>query len=178
VREALVGLFSKGLSAGHQNAVRKEIEMKSGKYKRRCDRNSNCSHASKGFTLLELLVVMVIIGLLVGYVGPLYFKQLGKSEVKVARAQIDAIGKALDQYRLDNGQFPSTEQGLTALVLKPANEKRWDGPYLKKAVPPDPWGNVYIYKQPGDHGEYDLLSYGKDGILGGIGDAADIVNWE
>jgi general secretion pathway protein G len=135
------------------------------------------SPRSKGFTLLELLVVMVIIGLLASYVGPRYFAQVGKSEIKTALAQMDALGKALDQYRLDTGNYPTTEQGLSALVTRPNNEPRWDGPYLKKQVPPDPWGNAYVYKQPGDHGEYDLLSYGKDGQLGGSGKDADIVNW-
>lgn len=130
-----------------------------------------------GFTLLELLVVMVIIGLLAGYVGPKYFAQVGKSEIKVARAQIDALEKALDQYRLDTGHYPVMEQGLAALNTKPANEPKWDGPYLKKVVPADPWGNAYVYKIPGEHGEFDLLSYGKDGQPGGAGEAADIVNW-
>ena len=134
--------------------------------------------AQRGFTLLELLVVMVIIGLLVGYVGPMYFKQIGKSEIKTARAQIDSFGKALDQYRLDTGHYPTTEQGLASLVEKPSNENKWDGPYLKKNVPPDPWGNNYLYKRPGDHGEYDIISYGKDGAAGGTGEAADIGNWE
>lgn len=131
-----------------------------------------------GFTLLELLVVMVIIGLLVGYVAPMYFKQVGKSEIKTARAQIDSFGKALDQYRLDTGHYPTTEQGLASLVTKPANEAKWDGPYLKKGVPADPWGNPYVYKQPGDHGEYDIISYGKDGSPGGDGENADIGSWE
>lgn len=130
-----------------------------------------------GFTLLELLVVMVIIGLLAGYVGPKYFSQVGKSEVKTAKAQIDALEKALDQYRLDNGRYPTTEQGLAALMSKPANEARWDGPYLKKAVPLDPWGNPYVYKQPGTRGEFDLMSYGKDGQPGGTDQAADLTNW-
>jgi general secretion pathway protein G len=132
----------------------------------------------RGFTLLELLVVMVIIGLLVSYVGPKYFSQVGKSEIKTARAQIDALEKALDQYRLDTGHYPTTEQGLAALTSKPTNEPRWDGPYLKKAAPPDPWGNPYVYKQPGEHGDFDLLSYGNDGQAGGSGEAADIVNWQ
>lgn len=131
-----------------------------------------------GFTLLELLVVMVIIGLLVGYVGPKYFSQIGKSEVKAARAQINALGKALDQFRLDSGHYPSAEQGLVALVERPANEAKWDGPYLSKAVPPDPWGNPYVFIMPGEHGEYDLLSYGKDGKPGGEGEAAEITNWQ
>ncbi len=133
--------------------------------------------AQGGFTLLELLVVMVIIGLLAGYVGPKYFAQIGKSEIKAARAQIDSLGKALDQYRLDTGHYPSTEQSLNALMTKPANENKWEGPYLTKSLPMDPWGRPYIYKNPGEHGEYDLLSYGKDGQAGGTGDAADIVNW-
>src|SRR5512139_3257628 len=121
----------------------------------------------RGFTLLELLVVMVIIGLLAGYVGPKYFSQIGKSEIKVARAQIDALEKALDQYRLDTGHYPAMEQGLAALVTRPGNEPKWDGPYLKKAVPGDPWGNPYVYRYPGEHGDFDLLSYGKDGQSGG-----------
>jgi general secretion pathway protein G len=131
-----------------------------------------------GFTLLELLVVMVIIGLLVGYVGPRYFAQIGKSETKAARAQIDALEKALDQYRLDTGHYPTSEQGLVALNTRPSNEARWDGPYLKKEVPMDPWGKPYIYRQPGEHGEFDLFSYGKDGQPGGGGDAADVMNWQ
>jgi general secretion pathway protein G len=132
---------------------------------------------ASGFTLLELLVVMVIIGLLAGYVGPKYFAQVGKSEIKVAKAQLVALDKALDQYRLDTGHYPSTEQGLAALNAKPVDEAKWDGPYLKKAVPMDPWGNPYIYKIPSEHGgEFDLYSYGKDGRPGGDGDAADIYN--
>lgn len=130
-----------------------------------------------GFTLLELLVVMVIIGLLAGYVGPKYFSQIGKSEVKSAMAQIDALEKALDTYRLDTGHYPGTEQGLNALMIQPASEPKWQGPYLKKVIPPDPWGKPYIYKQPGEHGEFDLFSYGKDGQPGGSGDAVDITNW-
>lgn len=130
-----------------------------------------------GFTLLELLVVMVIIGLLAGFVGPRFFAQIGKSEVKTARAQIDALGKALDQYRLDVGRYPSTEEGLPALNEKPADSTRWLGPYLKKGVPQDPWGQAYVYRAPGEHGEYDLLSLGKDGKPGGTGDNEDIVSW-
>jgi general secretion pathway protein G len=131
-----------------------------------------------GFTLLELLVVMVIIGLLAGYVGPRYFGQIGKSEVKAARAQIDALEKALDQYRIDIGSYPSSELGLNSLVTKPASEAKWAGPYLKKGVPNDPWGKPYQYKQPGDAGrDYDLLSFGKDGKPGGTGENEDITNW-
>jgi general secretion pathway protein G len=127
--------------------------------------------------LLELLVVMVIIGLLAGYVGPKYFGQIGKSEVKVAKAQIDALEKALDQYRIDTGHYPATEPGLDALMSKPPNEPKWDGPYLKKSLPVDPWGRAYQYTFPGEHAEFDLLSFGKDGQPGGTGETADITNW-
>ena len=130
-----------------------------------------------GFTLLELLVVMVIIGLLAAYVGPKYFSQVGKSEVKTARAQIVGLEKALEQYRLDVGIFPTTEQGLAALITRPADSARWDGPYLSKGLPLDPWGHPYQYKQPGEHGEFDLISLGRDGRAGGEGLDADIGNW-
>jgi general secretion pathway protein G len=128
----------------------------------------------KGFTLLELLVVIVIIGLLAGYVAPRYFGQVGKSEVQVARAQLDSLEKALDQYRLDTRHYPTAEQGLDALVNKPTNEASWSGPYLKKAVPADPWGHPYVYRVPGARGDYDLYSLGRDGKPGGSGEDADI----
>jgi len=120
---------------------------------------------------------MVIIGMLASFVAPRMFAQIGKSEVKTARAQIDALEKALDQYRLDVGRYPTSEQGLAALNERPAGESRWAGPYLKKAVPLDPWSHPYVYRSPGEHGELDLLSYGKDGQPGGTGDGSDIVNW-
>ncbi len=129
---------------------------------------------SRGFTLLELLVVMVILGLLAGYVGPRYFGQIGKSEVKAARAQIESLAKALDQYRLDVGRYPTTEQGLAALNTRPGNEPKWDGPYLSKALPQDPWGRPYQYRSPGEQGEFDLFSFGRDGQPGGTDDAADV----
>ncbi|HQT00794.1 MAG: type II secretion system protein GspG [Hydrogenophilales bacterium 16-64-46] len=132
---------------------------------------------ARGFTLLELLVVLVILGLLAGYVAPRYFSQVGKSEIKTARAQIDALEKALDQYRLDTGRYPSVEQGLNALNQKPADEARWQGPYLKKAVPLDPWGKPYQYRYPGERSEVDLFSLGPDGQPGGEGEGADIGNW-
>jgi general secretion pathway protein G len=133
--------------------------------------------AARGFTLLELLVVMVIIGLLAGFVAPRYFAQVGKSQVKVAKAQVDALDKALDQFRLDVGRYPTSEEGLQALVTAPSNEPAWSGPYLKKGVPADPWGRPYLYAQPGSHGDFDLLSYGKDGRAGGTGEDADVTNW-
>ena len=129
-----------------------------------------------GFTLLELLVVVAIIGVLVGYVAPRYFGQIGKSEINTAKAQIDALEKALDQYRLDTGRYPSTELGLKALVERPQNEPKWNGPYLKKAVPLDPWGKPYVYRAPGEKDDFDLVSYGKDGAPGGSGENADITN--
>src|SRR3954471_14722636 len=127
-----------------------------------------------GFTLLELLVVIVIIGLLAGYVAPRYFSQVGRSEVQVARSQIDALEKALDQFRLDTRHYPSLEQGLDALVSRPANEPNWSGPYLKKAVPADPWGHPYVYRVPGEKTEFQLFSFGRDGKTGGSGEDADI----
>lgn len=139
--------------------------------------NSVQPHTFSGFTLLELLVVIVIIGLLAGYVAPRYFSQVGKSEIQVTRAQIDALEKALDQYRLDTRRYPSTEQGLQALVVKPTSEAGWNGPYLKKAVPNDPWGRPYIYRNPGQKGDFDLVSYGRDGQPGGTGEDADIANY-
>jgi len=132
---------------------------------------------SSGFTLLELLVVMVIIGMLAGFVAPKFFAQIGKSQTKTARAQIDALEKSLDQYRLDVGRYPSNEQGLAALMDRPTGEAKWSGPYLKKAVPMDPWSNAYVYKFPGEHGEYDLISHGKDGQPGGAGESEDITSW-
>src|SRR5262245_3551030 len=130
----------------------------------------------QGFTLLELLVVVVIIGLLAGFVAPRYFSQVGRSEIATAKAQIDALEKALDQYRLDVGRYPSNEVGLKALVERPASEPRWNGPYLKKDVPLDPWGKPYVYRMPGQKWEFDLASYGRDGQPGGTGEDADISN--
>jgi len=118
-----------------------------------------------GFTLLELLVVIVIIGLLAGYVAPRYFSQVGKSEVQVARAQIDALEKALDHYRLDKRRYPTAEEGLAAVQ-----------PYLKKTLPNDPWGHPYVYKAAGASGDFQILSYGRDGKAGGSGEDADITN--
>jgi general secretion pathway protein G len=135
-----------------------------------------CPH-QRGFTLLELLVVMVIIGLLAGIVAPQYFSQLGKSNTKVTKAQIESFGQALDQYRLDVGQYPSTEQGIAALRAAPPQATRWQGPYLKRDIPPDPWGRAYQYRSPGTQGDYEILSLGADGQPGGDGEAADVKSW-
>ena len=132
------------------------------------------SRRPNGFTLLELLVVIVIIGLLAGYVAPRYFSQVGKSEIQVAKAQIESLEKALDQFRLDTRRYPTAEEGLDVLVLRPANVAGWSGPYLKKAVPNDPWGRPYVYRVPGEKHEFEILSYGRDGKAGGSGDDADI----
>lgn len=129
---------------------------------------------SAGFTLLELLVVIVIIGLLAAYVGPRYFAQLSKSERSTAKAQIESFGKALDAYRLDTGKYPTTEQGLAVLLNKPNDEAKWAGPYLQKQVPMDPWGTPYVYRAPGQGGDFDLLSFGKDGQAGGEAESADV----
>lgn len=133
---------------------------------------------SLGFTLLELLVVLVILGLLVGIVAPNLMKNMGKSEATTARAQVDALGKALDQYFLDNGRYPTTQEGLAALVIRPTNAPQWDGPYLKKAIPLDPWQQPYVYRSPGQQGrELELLSYGADRMPGGDKQNADITSW-
>lgn len=138
---------------------------------------SGCRLTARGFTLLELLVVMVIIGLLAGFVAPRYFAQIGKSQSKAARAQISALELALDQFRIDSGRYPTNEEGLEALMTAPPGVPDWGGPYLKKAVPADPWGRPFMYLNPGEHGEIDILSYGKDGRVGGTSDSADITSW-
>ena len=139
-------------------------------------RSINSSLPQAGFTLLELLVVLVIIGLLAGIVGPRLFSNVSKSEITTAKAQIDILSKALDQYRLDIGSFPSNQEGLNALVTPIAGEMRWRGPYLRKDVPLDPWGMPYQYKFPGSKqaDDFDLYSFGRDKAPGGSGDNADI----
>jgi len=131
----------------------------------------------KGFTLVEILVVMVIIGLIAALVGPRLFPKLGKGKQSAAKAQIELLGQTLDQFRLDTGRYPSTQAGLNVLMVNPGIEK-WEGPYLKKELPNDPWGKPYNYQYPGTHGEYDLFSYGRDGALGGEGEDQDIVSWK
>jgi len=132
--------------------------------------------ARNGFTLLELLVVILIIGLLTGIVAPRFLAQISRSEATAARAQLDAFDKALQAYRVDTGRFPSTGQGLRALVSQPADESHWRGPYLRDDIPLDPWGTPYQYRNPGTNGkDYDLVSFGADRTQGGGGDGADIV---
>jgi general secretion pathway protein G len=133
---------------------------------------------SRGFTLLELLVVVVIIGLLAAFVAPKYFNQIGRSKVQIAKAQMESFEKALDQYRIDTGHYPSTSAGLVALTVQPPNEANWHGSYLKKGIPPDPWGQAYTFKSPGADGrEYEITSLGGDGKQGGTNEDADINSW-
>ena len=130
-----------------------------------------------GFTLLELLVVVLIIGLLTGIVAPRFLGTIGRSEITTANAQIDSFVKALEAYRLDMGRFPDTDPGLNALIQSPGNDPRWRGPYLKKGIPVDPWGTPYQYRSPGGNGrDYDVLSSGRDRAPGGVGDDADLTN--
>ena len=133
----------------------------------------------RGFTLIELLVVVIILGLLVGLVGPRLLGRVGQSKTAAARAQVELLGASLDQYKLDIGSYPSSAQGLDALVKNPGSD-RWAGPYLKKSsVPKDPWGNPYQYACcPGQHGDYDLWTYGADNAPGGDGENADVTSWE
>ena len=132
---------------------------------------------NSGFTLVELLVVMIIIGLLAALVGPRFIRQEEKAKVKAAQAQVELLSTALDTFRLDLGRYPTTQEGLQALRQNPGGLERWDGPYLKKEVPLDPWGKPYAYKSPGEHGAFDLLSYGADGVSGGEGDNRDLTSW-
>lgn len=133
----------------------------------------------RGFTLLEILVVLVILGLLASLVGPQVFKQLSSSKSKTASLQIEELSSALDLYRLEVGGYPTSEQGLDALINKPANIDKWNGPYLKKTIiRDDPWGNAYIYVFPGEHGEFDLYSLGADKQEGGEGENKDVRSWE
>ncbi|HHT8997096.1 type II secretion system major pseudopilin GspG [Burkholderia cenocepacia] len=129
---------------------------------------------TRGFTLLELLVVIVIIGLLASYVGPKYFAQVNRSETTLAKAQLASFEKALDAFRLDTGRYPTTEEGLNALIVQPATLANWNGPYLKREVPPDPWGRPYQYRAPGPKGEFEVKTLGKSGTPGGTGESAEI----
>ena len=150
--------------------VGKWLERKRGK----------AARTQRGFTLVELLVVITIIALIMGIVGPRVLNYLTESKAKAAKIQIESFGSALDLFFLDTGRYPSGSEGLTALVRRPGNIAAWNGPYLKGGqVPPDPWGNAYVYRAPGQEGRtYDLLSYGADGTEGGTGAAQDITNWQ
>ncbi|MBW2217323.1 MAG: type II secretion system major pseudopilin GspG [Deltaproteobacteria bacterium] len=133
---------------------------------------------SGGFSLIELLVVIIILGIMATIVVPKVFKHVGKSQTTTAKIQIENLGSALDSFRLDNDRYPTTVEGLNALREKPVGLKDWDGPYLPKPVPPDPWDKPYLYKCPGEHGDYDLFSYGRDGVEGGEKSDQDVVSWE
>jgi len=136
------------------------------------------NHKISGLTLLELLIVMVLIGLLATLVGPALFKRVGASRQKTAMAQISLLETALKTFKLDVGRYPTTEEGLKALVARPEEVKFWDGPYLEKDVPDDPWGNPYLYKSPAEKAEYEITSTGADGRIGGEGENKDIASWE
>jgi len=133
---------------------------------------------NRGFTLIEIMIVMIIIGLLAALVAPKFFGRLTTAKLGSAKAQIELFGTALDAFRLDTGRYPTTEEGLKALREKPSGVDNWSGPYLPKEIPLDPWKRSYIYKSPGEHGEYDLISYGLDGVEGGDGENQDVVSWK
>ncbi|MBF0226089.1 MAG: type II secretion system major pseudopilin GspG [Desulfobacterales bacterium] len=142
------------------------------------EKRNESKNKEKGFTLIELLIVMIILGLLAALVGPPAIKKLGQSKTKATKAQITLLETSLDMFRMDVGRYPTTEEGLNALVQKSQNIERWDGPYLKKGVPNDPWGKPYQYKCPGEHGDFDIISYGADGKIGGDDENCDISSWE
>jgi general secretion pathway protein G len=131
----------------------------------------------RGFSLIEMLVVMIIIGLLAALVGPRLFGKVGTARRQATKAQITMLGTALDAFRLDVGRYPETGEGLDALRVAPGGIETWDGPYIDKEIPKDPWKNDYVYFSPGEHGEYDLMSYGADGAQGGEKENKDIVSW-
>ena len=148
----------------------------------RCEMKQTANRRKRGaagVTLIEMLVVVTIIGLFVALVGPRLWSNVDKAKITAARAQIQGIMGALGTYKLDNGNFPTTEQGLAALRVKPADAAEWNGPYMPQEIPKDPWGHDWLYKFPGDHGdEPDIISYGADGQPGGDGINADIVSWK
>jgi len=133
---------------------------------------------TKGFTLTELLVVLVIVGLLASLVGPVLYQRINPAKQSVAQAQIESFMTALDTYFMDVGKFPTQQQGLSALRNRQEGESKWNGPYLKKEIPNDPWGNPFVYRSPGRNGGYEVISYGADGKEGGEDDNADINSWE
>ncbi len=131
----------------------------------------------EGFTLMELLVVIIILGLLAALVGPKFFGKVATAKLKTAKTQIELFGTALDAFRLDVGRYPTTEEGLKALREKPSGIDKWEGPYLPKEIPLDPWGNAYVYKCPGENGDFDIISFGLDKSEGGEGENQDVVSW-
>lgn len=136
-------------------------------------------HRQSGFTLLELLVVLGIIAMLAGLVGPQVMKHMGESKIKAAKVQIEDLAQTLDMYKLDVGSYPTSEQGLNALIENPGDIQRWNGPYLRKSkIPLDPWNNEYRYSSPGEHGKFDISSLGADGKEGGEGEDRDLNSWE
>jgi general secretion pathway protein G len=141
-------------------------------------RRNLARRTERGFTLVEVLVVITIIALVMGMVGPRVLNYLTESKVKGAKIQIESLASAIDLYFLDTGQYPAGSEGLGALLQRPGNAMGWNGPYLKgHTLPSDPWGRPYIYRSPGQHGAYDIISYGADGQEGGTGAAADITSW-
>jgi general secretion pathway protein G len=149
--------------------------------KRRCRRTRSWRtrrHSERGYTLVEILVVITIIGLIMALVGPRVLNYLTESKVKTARIQIQSLSSALDLFYLDAGRYPTSAEGLAGLVRQTAGITAWNGPYLKGGVvPTDPWGKPYLYRSPGEHGAYDVVSFGSDGQEGGTGTAADITSW-
>lgn len=174
----MIYLFKRPLKKNHPSEQRRERERDRDRTFFVCLKSLSQSFLCRGFTLIELLVVMVIIGLLAALVTPRFLRQEEKAKVKVARAQIELLGTALDTFRIDVGRYPTSQEGLEALRRRPGGLERWDGSYLKKEVPLDPWGKPFVYRSPGEHGPYDLVSHGADGLPGGEGNDRDITSWE
>jgi general secretion pathway protein G len=142
-------------------------------------RHRRARRGEAGFTLVEILVVITIIGLIMALVGPRVLNYLAESKVKAARIQVESFSGALDLFYLDNGRYPTSSEGLAALSQRPGSVETWNGPYLRGgAVPNDPWGHAYVYRSPSEHGAYEIVSYGSDGQEGGTGTAADITSWQ
>jgi general secretion pathway protein G len=141
-------------------------------------RKDRLRKGSRGFTLIELMIVVVILGLLAAFVAPKFFGKMSTAKLKAAKVQIEMFGTALDAFRLDVGRYPTTEEGLKALREKPSGVDKWEGPYLPKEIPTDPWGNAYVYRSPSEHGDYDIMSYGLDKVEGGEGENQDVVSWK